>query len=62
MWMYIFEFLDFGDFYSLLCTNKAFNKFTNDHGKLWARECLKQYISFDLDIYRYHKLQFQTWF
>jgi hypothetical protein len=49
--MHVFEYLSLPDFMSLLTTCKRFSHTILNHNKLWARECLSNYLSFDLELY-----------
>lgn len=51
LFMYVLEFLSFQDFKSLVTTCKRFSHMILNHNKLWARECLNNYLSFDLELY-----------
>jgi len=49
--MYLFEFLAYEDYKCLVFTCKRYSQAVLKHNKLWARECLKKYLSFDLELY-----------
>mmetsp|Transcript_33013 Transcript_33013/g.29912 ORF Transcript_33013/g.29912 Transcript_33013/m.29912 type:complete len:104 (-) Transcript_33013:5183-5494(-) len=49
--MYTFEFLTMRDINSVIKSCKRFSQIVNDHNEFWARECLRQYLSFELDPY-----------
>jgi len=53
LWAYLFEFLDQQSFFGVVTSCKKFAQILKEHNKFWARECLGQYFSFDLELYRY---------
>lgn len=49
--IHVFEYLGLQDYKSLITTCKRFSHTILNHNKLWARECLNNFLSFDLELY-----------
>jgi len=49
--MHTFEFLSIKDVSSVIKSCKRLANIVNEHNEFWTRECLRSYISFNLDLY-----------
>lgn len=49
--MYMFDFLTAKDINAVIKSCKRFSQIVNDHNEFWARECLRENLSFELDSY-----------